>query len=557
MHVGARVTLSPFETFKKYFIRYNTLQTLAWYIFSAWWFSEVYIWSASYDSNLNWVVKAKTWDRARLNERPIYLTSTLLIFATTQSFMHLFYDYDRVFFPVTKVTTGPSSEDQHAQLTIPPLMQLKTEMPQILSRALKRAIVVASTSPFIYALFIRHIAWSWTYFFAKAVWKLPKSSPLSTIPPLHIFLLLRGLTSGFMLLFLWDIVNQTFGLYLAQEPLKRGGPLTEGTRDPNGILLNGLKSKKNITKAFAFWELVCISQRFPLRRRTFFEDIDRKGGSVWSQILATCLGEIEGINTRIRDTLNSPAPAPVAQQPQLLGNPKPLPKISNPLKRDNIFTSSPPSSSKQEFIGNLSKSVGQSPLPPGTGSPLNPKRLIQRAHASLPERRKEALTREIQNAKLTLDNSLIAVIRSYIGRPFRQTIQRKTAAVIIGGPYGDLGTIIDAIDSIARLAVSSLTEDPFGKVYTDVPTIIRTYTSTINNIKSFKQNVPVDWTDVELIDNKGVKEMREADLALEVLRGALRDVLKAFGEYADNMGMSIADLRMAREATAEVDASGG
>jgi hypothetical protein len=57
--VGARATASPFETFKKYLVRYNTLQTLVWYIFSAWWFSEVYIWSASYDSNLDWVVKAK------------------------------------------------------------------------------------------------------------------------------------------------------------------------------------------------------------------------------------------------------------------------------------------------------------------------------------------------------------------------------------------------------------------------------------------------------------------------------------------------------------------
>ena len=57
--VGERVTLSPFDTFKQYLIRYNTIQTLGWYAFSAWWFSEVYIWSASDDSNLNWVVKAK------------------------------------------------------------------------------------------------------------------------------------------------------------------------------------------------------------------------------------------------------------------------------------------------------------------------------------------------------------------------------------------------------------------------------------------------------------------------------------------------------------------
>ncbi|KAH0543864.1 hypothetical protein FGG08_001903 [Glutinoglossum americanum] len=551
--VGARVTLSPFETFKTYLIRYNTLQTLVWYIFSAWWFSEVYIWSASYSSNLSWVVKAKSWDRARLNERPIYLTSTLITFAIAQSFIHLFYDYDRVFFPVTK--TPP--EGQRAQPPVPLPVQLRTDMPQILSRALKRAILIATASPLIYALFFRRTAWSWTYFFAKTVWTLPKSSTLSTLPPLHIFLLFRGFASGFMLLFLWETVNRTFGLYLAQEPLKRGNPLTEGTRDPNGILLNGLKSKKNITKAFAFWELVYISHRFPVRRRSFFEDIDRKDGSVWSQILAICLGEVENINARIQESLRPPVPAPVSQQPQPLENPKPLPKIAGPLKKDNVFTSAPPSSSKQELISSLSKSMGQSPLQPGIGSPLNPKHLIQRAHASLPERRKEALAREMQSAKQALDKSVVAVVRSYAGRPFRQTVQRKIVAVITGEPYGDVGIIIDAIDSIARLAVSSLTEDPFGRVHTDVPKIIRTFTSTIGNIESFKRNVPVDWTDVELIDREGFREMREADLTLQALRGSLRDMLKGFGEYADDMGLTAADLRMAREAIAETDANGG
>jgi nucleoporin NDC1 len=511
----------------------------------------------------------RSWDRPRLNERPIYLTSTLLTFAIVQSFIHLFYDYDRVSFPVTKTVPQPSG-GQSAQATVPPLVQLKAGMPQIVSRALQRAILTATASPLVYAIFFRRTAWSWTYFFAKAVWKLPKASTLSTIPPLHILLLLRGLTSGFMLLFLWEIVNQTFGLYVAQEPVKRGKPLTEGTRDPNGILLNGLKSRRDVTKvrelpetptllvlmieqAFAFWELVYISQRFPVRRRSFFEDIDRKGGSTWSQILAACLGEIEGINTRIQETLRSPAPAPAPQQPQPVQNPKPLPRIASPLREGKVFKQTAPSHSTQEMIGNFTKSIGQDPLPPGSGSPLDPKRLIQRAHASLPERRQEALAKEIQNAKLTLDNSIIAVIRSYVGHPFRRTVQRRAAAVILGGPFGDLGTIVDAVDSIARLAVSSLTEDPFGKVQADVPAIIRTYTSTINNIKIFKEKVPVDWTDVELVGREGAREMKEADLVLEALRAALRDVLKGFGEYADDMGMSIADMRMAREAATDAD----
>lgn len=59
MHIGARTTNSPLQTFKQYALQFNTLQTLVWYLFSAWWFSEVYVWSQSKDADLNWVVEGR------------------------------------------------------------------------------------------------------------------------------------------------------------------------------------------------------------------------------------------------------------------------------------------------------------------------------------------------------------------------------------------------------------------------------------------------------------------------------------------------------------------
>ena len=56
---GARTTASPFETFTTYLFRLNTFQTLGWYIFSAWWFSEVYMWSVPDSANLGWVAAGK------------------------------------------------------------------------------------------------------------------------------------------------------------------------------------------------------------------------------------------------------------------------------------------------------------------------------------------------------------------------------------------------------------------------------------------------------------------------------------------------------------------
>lgn len=55
MHTGARITSSPFATWKETVFSFSVVQTFGWYIFSAWWFSEVYIWSSSEGADLNWV----------------------------------------------------------------------------------------------------------------------------------------------------------------------------------------------------------------------------------------------------------------------------------------------------------------------------------------------------------------------------------------------------------------------------------------------------------------------------------------------------------------------
>lgn len=59
LHFGARTTYSLFQTFTHYLLRFETLQTLACYFFSAWWFSEVYMWSVPPSADLNWVTEGK------------------------------------------------------------------------------------------------------------------------------------------------------------------------------------------------------------------------------------------------------------------------------------------------------------------------------------------------------------------------------------------------------------------------------------------------------------------------------------------------------------------
>jgi nucleoporin NDC1 len=56
------------------------------------------------------------------------------------------------------------------------------------------------------------------------------------------------LVEGTLLVVLWEFINKAFDLYIAQEPLKNDQPITSDSKDPNGTLLNGIKSKKDANK---------------------------------------------------------------------------------------------------------------------------------------------------------------------------------------------------------------------------------------------------------------------------------------------------------------------
>ena len=59
MHIGSRTASSSFGTLTS-FTLLQIAQTFGWYIFSAWWFTLIYVWSSSSDSNLE-LVKRGRW----------------------------------------------------------------------------------------------------------------------------------------------------------------------------------------------------------------------------------------------------------------------------------------------------------------------------------------------------------------------------------------------------------------------------------------------------------------------------------------------------------------
>jgi hypothetical protein len=304
-----------------------------------------------------------------------------------------------------------------------------------------------------------------------------------------------------------------------------------------------------VTQAFAFWELVYISQRFEGRRKAIFEDIDRKGGSTWSQLLAICLDVVNGITSRI-DEYENPIAKPTSEI-----KPKPedipgLPRLSQPIKDGlkgpgDLFTKPRKSTSTgagvAEVVGNFAKSHGQSP-----SNSLSPrsKKLIEKAeNAILTKDQKDAVA--AGGVSALFKEWAVWVIRSPIGFPFRQEYRRRIEAVVLGSPYGDVGIIVDAVDSMTRLAVCSLKEDKFGNVQRDVKTIIQTLTATILRIEGFKNSIGFHWSDIER------KQKSEAvDTVLAALKGGLKDLVDEFGGFSQDLKLSQSELRVAREASA-------
>jgi nucleoporin NDC1 len=305
----------------------------------------------------------------------------------------------------------------------------------------------------------------------------------------------------------------------------------------------------NVLQAFAFWELVYISQRFEGRRKAIFEDIDRKGGSTWSQLLVICLEVVNGIASRINE-YEDPTVKPAGEI-----KPKPedvpgLPRLSQPIKDGlkgpgDLFTKPRKAISTgagvAEVVGNFAKSHGQSPL--NNLSPRSKKLREKAENAILTKEQKDAVAAGGIGA--LFKEWALWVIRSPIGFPFRQEYRRRIEAVVLGSPYGDVGIIVDAIDSLTGLAICSLKEDKFGNVQRDVKTIIQTFTVTILRIEGFKKSIGFHWTDIEK------KQQSEAvETILAALKGGLKDLIDEFGGFSQDLKLSQSELRTAREASA-------
>ncbi|KAL8689812.1 MAG: hypothetical protein Q9218_004597 [Villophora microphyllina] len=545
LHCGTRSTASPYLTLRHYLWSWDVLETSIAYVSSALLFSEVYIWSVSSDAELNWVVQGRSWERAQLNEKPIYLRSLYIGLALLQTALHLYFDYDKVEESVHGAVSDPLTQT-NSDVIMGPRKKLISKMPDLLREL---AIISAGLSvigPILYSLTFRGIAWRSSLVCARFFrWDIPHTQELSYVPPYHWALILRSFFSGLLLLLIWHVSNIAFSVYVAQEPLKQGQPLTQDSKDPNGSLINGLKAKKSVVKAFAYWELAMICQRFSDRRVIIFRDIDRQGGSAWTQVSSECLRMLEGVTTRI-----SAYGQPSTRQQALI---KPedlqsLPRLGMPLKQEPIFLNTPQPSTRREKmetrVGSFAKSVGDYPVT-NYGSPLGPKgqQYLEAArNGILSPENQQALTPAGLRSQFNL--CLTRFLHSQFGQPFRQTFARRIRSIAFGHPFSELIPTIDAVQSITSMVTASLKEDAYGKVAKDIPLVIRTFIMTYQTLECFANTLSPHWTDIEFSDSQ---RQTEDVLALKsALRQGLEGMVKTFGGFSADLGIPVQDIRIAK-----------
>ncbi|CAG8247904.1 unnamed protein product [Penicillium nalgiovense] len=553
MHIGSRTASSSFGTLKS-FTLLQIAQTFGWYIFSAWWFTVIYVWSSSGDSNLELVKRGRPHERPTLNERPIYLHSFHAFLACVQAVFHLHYDYDRIAVPIVERSSKTNDERTHP---VPPTSKYLQGvlLPELVAGAL-RSVTVAAASLVIYPIFFRGFAWSWSLYVAKLFFSFPRSAaePHSFVPSIFPYFFFKTLVPGVMLVLSWQTANLFYS-------------------DPNGSLLSGLKAKKEIVKTFALWELSLISQRVPDRRKAIFNELDREGGSAWSQVLACTTDVIKAINTRIEESKN---PAPVTKPLPQAEKSEPvlqtLPRLSEPIKDGNIFTTAPKGTSHQDKFGDAfssaAKSFGQSEDWTPTARARVRDVFDRASSAVLSPEQKQKYLGSPQKFKLLAGgpstthkpedmNSVLAqILRSPIGQPFRQTYAQRLSAIVLGTPESSLSLIVDAVESLTRLLIASLAEDPYGKVQADVPSAVRLLTQTTLALNAFAHQGGLDahWTDINFPPSTDpqaqavARLVPDVEIVLAILRGGLKDLLTAFRPYLRDIGIAGKDLRLAKEA---------
>jgi nucleoporin NDC1 len=260
---------------------------------------------------------------------------------------------------------------------------------------------------------------------------------------------------------------------------------------------------------------------------------------MWSQTYGVCVDVLKSLETRLDEYGKPPAAIPPAEE-----NVEPRKRTTAPPREDNIFQTTP---QKAKFVQEVEKVVNQVAVAPGQGSQLSPlaKRALATGKQQLLQAQKEITGSD--DPRSVFKDLALKVLNSAVGWPFRREYGRRLAAAVLGTPYGEPSVYINTVSALSALALHSLSEDKYGNVQRDVATIIRTLTKVTKKLDKFSTDLTPHWTDMA-----SRRESAEINEVLQTFKEALGQLVRAFEPYARELRLSMADIRMAKEAAVVV-----
>lgn len=488
---------------------------------------------------MSWIDQGKSYERPRINERAVLFRSLFLILSLAQSCLHLYQQYDVINLKSFTTKNDRERNMNNKQIIKSTWSKIKEGMVKCLINSLGLLLSVIALGPILYYSTIRYTAWTLSNSVTKIFFTLHKSNIPQGSGSIST-LLLRFIYSASLLLILWQLINLIFTIYLQQEPIKKDKTLSEDSKDSNGTLISGLKSRKNYIKTIAFWELDIISKRFQDRRRTIYTDGERLEVITWPSILQICSKEIENISQAIKNN----QPHNIQQQQNnnnKSSNEHLIPakhKIVQPLKENDAIYGSTTTKSLSSFdtltteVGTLAKSIGQHTINSKQQSPFQ---IVK--NKTIPSKIQHEIPKTKQSITKSFNNYIVTFLKSPIGYLFRQTYSRKILSMLFSIQDSNQFIIQKAISSLSMLTIKSLKEDRLGQVQKDIPRIIKLFSTTIKDVEDFINHTKPHWTDV-YFDEKREKNIDQVDDLINELKYGLEGIINVFGEYYDALGMT-------------------
>ncbi|KAF2692180.1 hypothetical protein K458DRAFT_285450 [Lentithecium fluviatile CBS 122367] len=532
-HVGRRNTDTPGHTFRKYAFRQSTIMTIVAYSLSAWFYSEVYVWSRPAKARLGFTDKGKDYERIRLNERPLFLRYMFVALAVVQAIIHLWHDYDRIELPALK----PNSDREAAAKKEPatrPSQALSQKLKPMGMLALILSIFTSVAGSAFYFLGFRHFLWEHYYNVARRVVSLSRTRTQPVGLPPFFPLVLMFITEGTLLTLIWQFSNKAFDVYISQPPLKKDKPITSESKDPNGSLLNGLKAKKETVHAISLWELALITDRFPERRKTIYGELERKKAPTFEQVTNICLAEIRLLIERIGVALDPTYSSKIETDKNVPAPVSLVPRISPDLKEGAILGPNHAPTTRMEKFGAFTADMAKS-----HSSPQNAQNAYAREYL---KKGQEKFAQGAKEAEVYGSNWLDRFVASPLGWPFRHNLRRTAAIIVTGAPYSRISPLCNAITTLTNLVVFSIKEDEFGRFQNVVPEIVRVFTAAIKKVDEYTAKLGTTPEEAGL---------QEVEQVRECLREGLERILRSFGEFLGGLGMGSGEVREAKKCVAK------